>query len=69
MREKGVSAGRLVIRPVPAPSLLPAETLVRLVAAGALRPPIEVEASWTDIASVAQSLYNRGIPGKAVLRF
>ena len=42
--------------------------LVRLVAAGALRPPIEVEAPWTDIASVAQSLYNRGIPGKAVLR-
>ena len=63
------ATGRLVIRPVPAPSLLPAETLVRLVVAGALRPPIEVEASWTDIASVAQSLYNRGIPGKAVLHF
>ena len=43
--------------------------LARLVAAGALRPPIEVEAPWTDIASVAQSLYDRGIPGKAVLRF
>ncbi len=47
--------GRLVIRPVPAPSPLPSEA--------------EVEAPWTDIASVAQSLYDRGIPGKAVLRF
>jgi hypothetical protein len=39
------ATGRLVIRPVPAPSLLPAEALVRLVAAGALRPPLEVKAS------------------------
>jgi NADPH:quinone reductase-like Zn-dependent oxidoreductase len=42
--------------------------LVRLVAAGNLRPPIEVEAPWTDIATVAQKFYQRGIPGKAVLR-
>jgi NADPH:quinone reductase len=42
--------------------------LVRLVAEGVLCPPIEVEAPWTDIATVAHNFYNRGIPGKAVLR-
>lgn len=41
--------------------------LARLVAAGAVRPPIEVEAPWTDIAKVANNFYNRGIAGKAVL--
>jgi NADPH:quinone reductase len=42
--------------------------LVRLVAEGALRPPIEVEAPWSEIATVAHNFFNRGIPGKAVLR-
>jgi NADPH2:quinone reductase len=42
--------------------------LVRLVAAGSLRPPIEVEAPWADIGAVAQKFYQRGVPGKAVLR-
>jgi NADPH:quinone reductase-like Zn-dependent oxidoreductase len=41
--------------------------LARLVAEGAVRPPIELEASWTDIAKVATDFYNRGVPGKAVL--
>jgi NADPH:quinone reductase-like Zn-dependent oxidoreductase len=41
--------------------------LVRLVAEGAVRPPIELEAPWTDIAKVATNFYNRGVPGKAVL--
>jgi NADPH:quinone reductase-like Zn-dependent oxidoreductase len=41
---------------------------VHLVAEGALRPPIEVEAPWSEIATVAHTFYNRGIPGKAVLR-
>ncbi|MGD0074886.1 MAG: zinc-binding dehydrogenase [Candidatus Binataceae bacterium] len=45
------------------------ERLARLVADGVLRPQIEVEAPWTEIASVAQRLYNRGIAGKAVLLF
>lgn len=41
--------------------------LAHLVAEGALRPRIEVEASWTEIASVAQQLIDRRFPGKAVL--
>lgn len=41
--------------------------LARLVAEGQLRPRIEVEAPWTEIASVAQGLIDRRFPGKAVL--
>lgn len=41
--------------------------LARLIAEGAVRPPIELEAPWTDIAKVANDFYNRGVPGKAVL--
>ena len=41
--------------------------LLRLVEDGRLTPPIEVEESWTNIADVAQRLYKREIPGKAVL--
>lgn len=41
--------------------------LARLVADGELRPRIEVEASWTEIADVAQGLLDRRFPGKAVL--
>jgi NADPH:quinone reductase-like Zn-dependent oxidoreductase len=40
---------------------------VHLVAEGALRPHIAVEAPWTDIAEVAQELIERRFPGKAVL--
>ena len=42
-------------------------TLVRLVADGRLRPPIDVEAPWSDIASAAARLARREIRGKAVL--
>lgn len=45
------------------------ERLVRLVAEGVLRPHIEIEAPWTEIASIAHRFYNRGIAGKAVLLF
>ena len=41
--------------------------LARLIAEGAVRPPIGLEAPWTDIAKVANDFYNRGVPGKAVL--
>ncbi len=41
--------------------------LLRLVADGRLHPPIEVEEPWTNIADVAQRLYDRKIAGKAVL--
>lgn len=41
--------------------------LARLVAEGELRPRIEVEAPWTEIASVAQALLDRRFSGKAVL--
>jgi NADPH2:quinone reductase len=41
--------------------------LARLVAEGELRPRIEVEAPWTEIANVAQALLDRRFPGKAVL--
>lgn len=41
--------------------------LLRLVEDGRLEPPIEVEQPWTEIADVAQRLYQRKIGGKAVL--
>lgn len=41
--------------------------LLNLVAEGRLHPPIEVEAPWTEVADVANRLYNRKIGGKAVL--
>jgi NADPH:quinone reductase-like Zn-dependent oxidoreductase len=41
--------------------------LVELVAEGRLRPRISVEASWTEVGAVAQSLLDRGYQGKAVL--
>lgn len=42
--------------------------LARMVADGALKTRIEVEAPWTDAAAVAQRLLARDFPGKAVLR-
>lgn len=42
--------------------------LLKLVAAGRLRPEIAVEQPWTDVGQVAQQLLNRTYVGKAVLR-
>lgn len=41
--------------------------LVELVESGQLRPHIDIEAPWTEIADVAQQLIDRSFPGKAVL--
>jgi NADPH:quinone reductase-like Zn-dependent oxidoreductase len=41
--------------------------LAGMVADGRLRPPIDRETSWSEIAEVAQSLMDRRIAGKAVL--
>ncbi|ARV59326.1 alcohol dehydrogenase [Nostocales cyanobacterium HT-58-2] len=41
--------------------------LVELVAEGKLRPYIEVEAPWTQVADLAQNLLDRHYTGKAVL--
>ncbi|MDM9382133.1 zinc-binding dehydrogenase [Chlorogloeopsis sp. ULAP01] len=41
--------------------------LVNLVAAGKLHPHIDLEASWTEVADVAQKLLDRSFPGKAIL--
>jgi NADPH:quinone reductase-like Zn-dependent oxidoreductase len=44
------------------------DRLARMVAGGALRPRIEVEAPWTEVGEVAARLIDRGYTGKAVLR-
>jgi len=41
--------------------------LAGMVARGTLRPRIEIEAPWTDIATVARQLLDRRFMGKAVL--
>lgn len=41
--------------------------LLRLVSGGRLRPHIDVEAPWTEIAEIAGRLVDRRYPGKAVL--
>jgi NADPH2:quinone reductase len=41
--------------------------LVRMVAAGTLKPLIAVSAPWAEIGAVAQQLLDRSYPGKAVL--
>ncbi|MFH7029473.1 MAG: zinc-binding dehydrogenase [Heteroscytonema crispum UTEX LB 1556] len=41
--------------------------LLSLVEAERLRPHIDVEASWTQVADIAQRLLDRRYPGKAVL--
>jgi NADPH:quinone reductase len=41
--------------------------LAGMVARGALKPRIEVEANWTDIGAIARQLLDRGFMGKAVL--
>jgi NADPH:quinone reductase len=40
---------------------------VRLLEKGQLKPHIDLEASWDQIAEVAQKLTDRQIVGKAVL--
>jgi len=44
------------------------DRLVRMVAEGRLKPRIEVQAPWTEVAEVATRLIERGYTGKAVLR-
>ena len=41
--------------------------LVELVAAGKLKPHIDVEVPWTKVAEIAQDLTDRKFTGKAVL--
>jgi NADPH2:quinone reductase len=41
--------------------------LATMVAEGWLRPRIDIEAPWTQIADIAQQLWDRRFPGKAVL--
>ncbi|HZT89774.1 MAG TPA: zinc-binding dehydrogenase [Stellaceae bacterium] len=41
--------------------------LADLIAAGKLKPRIEIEAPWTEIGTVARRLLDRGFAGKAVL--
>jgi NADPH:quinone reductase len=41
--------------------------LAQLIAAGQLHPHISVEASWTEVGTVAQRLLDREFAGKAVL--
>jgi NADPH2:quinone reductase len=43
------------------------ERLCAMVSSGRLVPHIDCEAPWTQIADVARRLYDRKIPGKAVL--
>ncbi|HLZ61837.1 MAG TPA: zinc-binding dehydrogenase [Ktedonosporobacter sp.] len=42
-------------------------SLAQMVAAGRLHPHIGLEASWTSVAEVTQSLLDRRIAGKAIL--
>jgi NADPH:quinone reductase-like Zn-dependent oxidoreductase len=41
--------------------------LAGMIAAGTLRPRIEIEAPWTEIGAVARQLLDRSFVGKAVL--
>lgn len=43
------------------------QRLLRLVEVGQLRPVIDIQADWTEIADIAQKLLNRSYLGKAVL--
>jgi NADPH:quinone reductase-like Zn-dependent oxidoreductase len=50
------------------PASLGLARLVALIQDGRLRPHIEVEAPWEQVAEVCQRLMERRFPGKAVLR-
>jgi NADPH:quinone reductase len=41
--------------------------LLRLVKQGVLKPTIGIEAPWTEVATIARQLIDRGFAGKAVL--
>ena len=41
--------------------------LAAMIASGALRPRIEIEADWAEIGTVARRLLDRSFVGKAVL--
>jgi NADPH:quinone reductase len=41
--------------------------LAGMIARGALKPRIEIEANWTEIGAVARQLLDRSFMGKAVL--
>ena len=41
--------------------------LAGMIASGALRPRIEIEADWTELGAVARRLLDRSFVGKAVL--
>lgn len=49
------------------PASVGLERLVKLVAQGHLRPHIDLEAHWTQVADIAQQLLERRFVGKAVL--
>lgn len=49
------------------PASVGLKRLLSLVEAGQLRPHIDLEAPWTQVAEVAQQLIDRRFPGKAVL--
>jgi NADPH:quinone reductase len=51
------------------PASVGLKRLVNLVANGQLRPHIDLEAPWTQVATVAQQLTQRRFAGKAVLHF
>ncbi len=50
------------------PASLGLSRLLALIREGTLKPPISVEADWTEIDSVAKGLIDRKFTGKAVLR-
>ena len=41
--------------------------LLRLVKQGVLKPTIGIEAPWTEVATIARQLIDRGFTGKAIL--
>jgi NADPH:quinone reductase-like Zn-dependent oxidoreductase len=49
------------------PAAIGLRWLLELVESAQLRPHIEIEASWNEIADIAQRLMERSFPGKAVL--
>lgn len=49
------------------PASLGLKRLAAMIAAGTLRPPIEIEAPWAEVGKIAQQLMDRGYSGKAVL--
>ena len=69
MRTGGASLyGFILFHEIPSrPAAQGLARLVEMVAGGRLHPQIELEASFEQIAEVANKLYSRGIAGRAVL--